>query len=112
MYGASVVPDRLIATTGSVSSNSATPPLLGVFGAVWFAITSTATSGRSGVSVGGSTFVGAAASESPRYPMMPGTPDQSSFAGQAAMLVQSCAVGEDCAGTTASALAATPTVQT
>ncbi len=39
-FGASAVPDPCSATTGSVISNSATPPAVFVFGLVWLAMTS------------------------------------------------------------------------
>ena len=56
--GASAVPEPWNATTGSVISNSATPPLVKVLGLVWLAITSIAVKVVSVMMVCGSMPVG------------------------------------------------------
>src|SRR5947207_15408183 len=74
--GARAVPEPWRATTGLVIANSAMPPVVFVLGLVWFAITLTGVEEPSATIVWGSTPV-ALAIPSPRYPMIPGTCDQS-----------------------------------
>src|SRR5688500_3145822 len=94
MLGKSAVPDpwsAIVALPPKVS-NSATPPLERFVFASWLAITSTAVV-ESPTIVHGTRAVVVDSGLSPRYPIIPGTPDQSSLAVIIPVFDQSCAKG-------------------
>ena len=88
MCGARAVPEPWSATTGFARWNSATPPVVSVFGLVWFARTLIGVAEPSASTVCGSTPV-LPTIPSPRYPMMPGTPLQLLSLEMRAVFVQS-----------------------
>jgi hypothetical protein len=74
-------------------ASSATPPSLSVAGLAWSAMTSCVPDAAAPSTVCGSTAVGDPLGSSPRWPVIPATPDQSSSAGMSEASLQSWSTG-------------------